>query len=119
MLYYRENEAPRNEHIQLCDTIGQTLDERERERERESITMPVASGQSENCNVYRERWSRCFVCLVAGLPERKQQTRVRTDFPIGAFSQSWHTSTLTIGSLPGAWRDRVSARTGWSSASIL
>ena len=41
----------------------------------------------------------------------------------GDFSGSSHTSDLKIGtpvaSLPGAWRYRVSAGTGWPCASIL
>ena len=41
----------------------------------------------------------------------------------GIFSGSSHTSDLKIGTpmaaLPGAWRNRVSAGTGWPGVSIL
>ena len=41
----------------------------------------------------------------------------------GIFQGSSHTSDLKIGTpvvtLPGAWRDRVSAGTGWPGVSIL
>ena len=42
---------------------------------------------------------------------------------VGLFSGSSHTSDLEIGTpvatLPGAWRYRVSAGTGWTGVSIL
>ena len=47
------------------------------------------------------------------------ESRLRRDF----FSGSSHTSDLEIGTpvatLPGAWRYRVSAGTGWPGVSIL
>ena len=43
--------------------------------------------------------------------------------PRGAFSKSSHTIDLNIdtpvATLPGAWRDRVGAGTGWPGVSIL
>ena len=43
--------------------------------------------------------------------------------PSGAFSGSSHTSDVRfvtpVATMPGAWRSRVSAGTGWPSVSIL
>ena len=56
-------------------------------------------------------------------PPRERQTWVRFFFRHGSFSGSSHTSDLNIGTpvaaLPGAWRVRVSAQTGWPGISIL
>ena len=50
-------------------------------------------------------------------------SRVRVPLAPGFFSGSSHTSDLNIGTpmatLPGAWRDRVSAGSGWPGVSIL
>ena len=56
-------------------------------------------------------------------PPRERKIRGSSLAYNGIFSGSSHTSDLTIGTpvvtLPGAWRYRISAGTGWPSVSIL
>ena len=58
-----------------------------------------------------------LVGLVVRRPARERKVPGSNPACAGIFSGSSHTSDLNIGTpvatLPGAWRDRVSAGTGW------
>ena len=64
-----------------------------------------------------------LVGLVVRRPPRERKVPGSNPACAGIFSGSSHTSDLNIGTpvatLPGAWRDRVNAGTGWPGVSIL
>ena len=64
-----------------------------------------------------------LVGLVVGRLPRERKVPGSNPACAGIFSGSSHTSDLKIGTpvatLPGAWRYRVSAGTGWPGVSIL
>ena len=74
-------------------------------------------------------WRGFFPCsyrlvgLVVRRPPRERKVLGLNPACAGIFSGSSHTSDLKIGipvaTLPGAWRYRVSAGTGWPGVSIL
>ena len=64
-----------------------------------------------------------FVGLVVRCPPRERKIPGSNPACVGIFSGSSHTSDSKIGipvaTVPGAWRYRVSAGTGWPGVSIL
>ena len=64
-----------------------------------------------------------FGLVVKASASKAEDPGFDSRFRRGDFSGSSHTSDVKIGTpvttLPGAWRYRVSARTGWPGVSIL
>ena len=81
------------------------------------VTAPVTVGWVTAPVTHR------FVGLVVRHPPRERKIPGSNPACVGIFSGSSHTSDSKIGTpvatLPGAWRYRVSAGTGWPGVSIL
>ena len=80
----------------------------------------VEEEEEEEMTILSDRFVGLMVKASASRAEDPEfDSRLR----LGDFSGSCHTSDLKVGSpvatLPGAWRYRVSAGTGWPGVSIL
>ena len=79
--------------------------------------VTVVDGKTQ-CTTFR-----FVVHRLVGLVVKASASRAEDPLAPGIFSGSSHTSDLNIGTpvatLPGAWRYRVSAGTGWPGVSIL
>ena len=84
--------------------------------------MKVVALRPSNMLVYLRGWHHLGVSLHStGFASHRPGFDSR--FPLGSFSRSSHTSDLQTGApvaaLPGAWRHRVTARTGWPGVNIV
>ena len=84
------------------------------------VSVLGVSSWPDNCNTLRDRFVGLVVKASASRAEDPGfESPLRRDF----FPVSSHTSDLKLGTpvatLPGAWRSRVSAGTGWPGVSIM
>ena len=107
LIRQREGRNRMNGHMYSKLKTGQT----------DSCPCDTASATSQH--LLKDRPLRDTDRLVGLVPNREFESRLRSE----DFFQSSHTSDLKIGTqvatLPGVWRCRVNAGTGWLRVSIL